>query len=207
MSDGSIIATIIATHMPMNEAAAPGHVCPGIRIHAIDIVQPPAMDISPMADMEAHQTIVTVALAAKSRAETPKKARCGAQVLIAGSAFAVLIVTPPPNALLVAPQGSTVEPLVHTPQTIEPPRKGGIGVVDNTVLNHECAHAWPVAREGWHVGFRHGRHDLDRSLAATQLPILGRFPCQRLTGGRLAPVVVFDTPLALLLLRERDVEV
>src|SRR5476651_534955 len=73
--DGSIIATIIATHMPMNDAAALGHVCPHIRIHAIDIVQPPGIGISPIADMDAHQTIVTVALAAKSNAETPKKIR------------------------------------------------------------------------------------------------------------------------------------
>src|SRR6266403_2219206 len=73
--DGSIIATIITTHMPRNDAAAPGHVCPGIRIHAIDIVQPPHIGILPIADMDAHQTIVTAALAAKSSAETPKKAR------------------------------------------------------------------------------------------------------------------------------------
>src|SRR4030081_3581653 len=71
--DGSIIATIITTHMPRNDAAAPGHVCPGIGIHAIDIVQPPGIGISPIADMDAHQTIVTAALAAKSSAETPKK--------------------------------------------------------------------------------------------------------------------------------------
>src|SRR5207244_12049816 len=72
---GSIIATIVTTHMPRNDAAAPGHVCPGIRIHAIDIVQPPGIGISPITDMDAHQTIVTAALAAKSSAETPKKAR------------------------------------------------------------------------------------------------------------------------------------
>jgi len=60
--------------MPRNDAAALGHVCPGIRIHAIDIVQPPAIGISPIADMDAHQTIVTAALAAKSSAETPKNA-------------------------------------------------------------------------------------------------------------------------------------
>jgi hypothetical protein len=56
-------------------AAAPGHVCPGIRIHAIDIVQPPGIGIPLIADMDAHQTIVAAALAAKSSAETPKKAR------------------------------------------------------------------------------------------------------------------------------------
>src|SRR5437899_2153574 len=72
--DGSIITTIITTHMPRNDAAAPGHVCPGIRIHAIDIVQPPGIGIPPIADMDAHQTIVTAALAAKSSAETPKNA-------------------------------------------------------------------------------------------------------------------------------------
>ena len=77
--DGSIIATIITTHMPRNDAAAPGHVCPGIRIHAIDIVQPPGIGIPPIADMDAHQTIVTAALAAKSSAETPKKIRSEAR--------------------------------------------------------------------------------------------------------------------------------
>src|SRR5438046_10266746 len=71
---GSIIATIITTHMPRNDAAAPGHVCPGIRIHATDIVQPPSIGISPIPDVDAHQRIVTAALAAKSSAETPKNA-------------------------------------------------------------------------------------------------------------------------------------
>src|SRR5712672_3540178 len=79
IKDGSIIATIITTHMPRNDAAAPGHVCPGVRIHAIDIVQPPGIGISPIADMDAHQTIVRAALAAKSSAETPKNACWGAR--------------------------------------------------------------------------------------------------------------------------------
>src|SRR5205823_3591646 len=73
--DGSIIATIITTHMPRNDAAAPGHVCPGIRIQAIDIVQPPGIGISPIADIDGRHATVTAALAAKSSAETPKKAR------------------------------------------------------------------------------------------------------------------------------------
>jgi hypothetical protein len=56
--------------MPRNDAAAPGHVCPGIRIQAIDIVQPPGIGISPIADMDPHQTIVAAALAAKSSPAT-----------------------------------------------------------------------------------------------------------------------------------------
>src|SRR5215475_6082181 len=73
-NDGIIIATIITIHMPRNDVAAPSHVCSGIRIQAIDIVQPPGIVISPIADIGAHQTTVTAAQTAKSRAETQKKA-------------------------------------------------------------------------------------------------------------------------------------
>jgi len=66
--------------MRRNDAAAPGHVCLGIRIHAIDIVQPPGMGISSIGDMDAHQTIVTAALAAKSSAEKPKKRLLGSSI-------------------------------------------------------------------------------------------------------------------------------
>jgi hypothetical protein len=59
--------------MPRNDTAAPGHVCPRIRIHTIDIVQPPAIGIPPIADIDVHQTIVTAELTPKSSAETPKK--------------------------------------------------------------------------------------------------------------------------------------
>ena len=61
--------------MPRNDAAAPGHVCPGIRIHVIDIVQPPGMGIPPIADMDAHRAIVAAVLATKRNAEAPQNAR------------------------------------------------------------------------------------------------------------------------------------
>jgi len=60
--------------MASNEAAAPAHVCPGIRIHAIDIVQPPGITITPIADMGMHRTIVNVALTANSSKETARTA-------------------------------------------------------------------------------------------------------------------------------------
>jgi hypothetical protein len=53
-NDGNIIATIITTHMPMNDAAASGHVCPGICIHTLDIVPLPAIGIPRIDDMDAH---------------------------------------------------------------------------------------------------------------------------------------------------------
>jgi hypothetical protein len=40
------------------------------------MVQPPGIGISPIAEMDSHRAIVSAALAAKSSAETPKKA-CG----------------------------------------------------------------------------------------------------------------------------------
>src|SRR4029453_17042254 len=63
----------MTTHMPRNDAAASSHVCPGIRIHAIDIVQPPGIGIPPVAAMDVPHAIVTAALAPKSSAKTPRK--------------------------------------------------------------------------------------------------------------------------------------
>jgi hypothetical protein len=75
-SDGSIIATIITSHMPRKDAALVSHVCPGIGIHIIDIFQPPGIGMS-MDDIDAAQPIVSAALVAKSSAAAPKKARLG----------------------------------------------------------------------------------------------------------------------------------
>ena len=72
--DGSIIATIITTHIPMNDAAAADQVRPGICIQAIDMVQPPGIAIPPIADMDAQHAIVAAALTAKSSAHAPKNA-------------------------------------------------------------------------------------------------------------------------------------
>src|SRR5262245_37978978 len=127
----------MTTHMPRNDAAAPGHVCPGIRIHAIDIVQPPGIAMPPIADMDAHQTIVTAALPAKSSAEMPRSARSVPTTTTRSTL--VLVAAPPPDARLVAPLGGAVEPLVHAPQAVESARIGGIGVVDRSALEHERA--------------------------------------------------------------------
>ena len=45
-ADGSIIATIIASHINRKLMAEPSHVWPRIRVHIIDIVQPPGISIS-----------------------------------------------------------------------------------------------------------------------------------------------------------------
>ncbi len=45
-ADGNIIATIMASHMSRKLIADANHVWPGIRIHIIDIVQPPGISIS-----------------------------------------------------------------------------------------------------------------------------------------------------------------
>jgi hypothetical protein len=46
IADGSIMAIIIASHMSWKFTAEARQVWPGIRIHIMDIVQPPGISIS-----------------------------------------------------------------------------------------------------------------------------------------------------------------
>src|SRR5688572_11944898 len=114
------------------------------------------------------------------------------------SALVVLVVAAPPDARLVAPLGSAVQPLVHAPEAVHSARIGGIGVVDDAVLERERAHAGPLARVGRRVGSGH-RRERRGPVGCRARGYLG--------DRRLAPVVVLDGPLALLLLREADAEV
>src|SRR6202011_1770469 len=116
-----------------------------------------------------------------------------------GSALVVLGVAAPPDARLVAPFGGAVEPLVHAPEAVQSARVGGIGVVDDAILERERAHARPLARVRGHVGSSHGRDLGDRPLAAFRQCVAD--PAYLPRG--LAPVVVFDASLALLLLGTR----
>ncbi|MEO7275904.1 MAG: hypothetical protein ABI211_28305 [Vicinamibacterales bacterium] len=54
----------------MNETAADIPLCPGIRIHAIDMVQPPGIGMPPPAGIEADQATVSAVLAMNSSAAT-----------------------------------------------------------------------------------------------------------------------------------------
>src|SRR5437899_4478879 len=65
------------------------------------------------------------------------------------SSFAVLVVAAPPDACLVPPFWCAVEPLVHSPEAVHSARIDGIGVVDDVVVEHECAHARCLSR--WYV--------------------------------------------------------
>ena len=95
------------------------------------------------------------------------------------SAMTVLVVAAPPDALLVAPFGRAVEPLIGSPKNVQAARVCRIGVIDGAVFQHEGAHAWPLAEEGSRVRTAGGGTAGDRLAAA--LP-------QRL----LVPVIVFD---------------
>ena len=59
--------------MPRNDVTTADQVCPGIRIHTIDIVQPPGMGTSPIAGMDVHQATVAATLTTKSNADTARK--------------------------------------------------------------------------------------------------------------------------------------
>src|SRR2546428_13519090 len=73
------------------------------------------------------------------------------------SAVVVLVVAAPPGGRLVAPLGCAVEPLEHAPEAVHPARIGGIGVVDDPVLERERAHARPITRVRGRVGSDPGR--------------------------------------------------
>ena len=70
MVEGNIIATIMATHMPVNINAECHHDPMGIQ--AIDIVQPPGMVMPP--DIVRHPYHVAAAAAVNATAETAYRA-------------------------------------------------------------------------------------------------------------------------------------
>jgi hypothetical protein len=61
-------------HMPTNDAAAANHVWAGVRIHAMDIVQPPGIGIALVVGMEAHHVALNAVLTANAIVEMPKNA-------------------------------------------------------------------------------------------------------------------------------------
>src|SRR5437879_5827925 len=127
---GSIMATIITTHVTMNEAAAPTQVCPGILIHAIDLVQPPGIAMPP--DMETHPWIVPAALATNRSALVPRNALSPARP---GSSVRVSIVMPDPGlrelqTVLVSPFGNQVEVVIGAVQHVDPAGIGRVGMED-----------------------------------------------------------------------------
>src|SRR3954469_12224313 len=69
-ADGIIIATIIASHMTRKLKAEPNQVWPCMRIHIIDMVQPP--DICSSQHMERQNQMVAEMLAMKARRQTTR---------------------------------------------------------------------------------------------------------------------------------------
>jgi hypothetical protein len=173
-------------------------------IHIIDIVQPPGIGIPPIADMDAHQTIVSVALAAKSSAETAKKARwetrsqtIGRETFSPavaprqprlGSALVILVVAGHQIPVSLRPLGARSSHW-NMPQRTSSPRIGRISVVNDTVFERERAHPGCLTRICRRIGPDRGRHLGDRTLAEAREALRER--CG------VAPVVVFDAPLAL----------
>src|ERR1700752_1408531 len=104
--------------------------------------------------MDAHPTIVIVTLAAKSSAETPKKARWEArsETMPCGSALVVLVVAAPPDAGFVSPLRGAVEPLVHAQKPVQSASVCRVGVIDDAVLEHERAHARSFACVSCRIG-------------------------------------------------------
>src|SRR2546426_9407212 len=84
----------------------------------------------------------------------------------------VLIVAPPPQAALVATAWRASEPLVHTPEVVNPALVRRVGVVHHAVLERKRAHARPFApvRRPVRPNARRDRGDERIFLAAARQP-------------------------------------
>src|ERR1700722_19264062 len=109
---------------------------------------------------------------------------------------AVFVVATPPDALLIATLGRPVEPLIGAPESVEPARIGGIGVVNDAVFHCESAHARTIAHECSPVRSARRREPGDalRNLRRGQRVVA-------------AAIIVFNASRALLFLCDRDVEI
>lgn len=67
-AEGSIIATIIASHMSRKAVAEPVQVWPGIRIHITDILQPPGIFISQHIEQQKYTVAATLMINARKHA-------------------------------------------------------------------------------------------------------------------------------------------
>src|ERR1700753_877933 len=99
-------------------------------------------------DIDPHPCAFAVTAPAKSSAVTARKAAPPPRRLPRTSALAVFIVPSPPDAVLIATLGCTVQPRVHAPQRIQAAREGRIGVINNALIERECTHAGPLAHVG-----------------------------------------------------------
>src|SRR5262249_41413025 len=107
----------------------------------------------------------------------------------------VLVMAAPPHSRLVAAERSTVAPLVHAPQPVEPARVRGVRVIHDPVLAREGAHSRSLAQKRRDVGPDRLRKDRNGAVGIEARPLVDLVE------------VVFDGTSALLLLRERDAEV
>src|SRR5262245_16352493 len=138
MMAGSIIATIITIHIPRNDAPAPSQLCPGILIHAMDMVQPPAIGMPP--DIDPQKSTVTATLAANKSAQPVRnrhsRADAGRRTSTeAGSSALIPVVVAHPGLrefqrFLVAPFRNQIEIVISGIQHVDSARIGRIGVED-----------------------------------------------------------------------------
>src|ERR1700686_4708971 len=107
----------------------------------------------------------------------------------------VLVVPVPPHTGLVATEWRAVEPLIHTPEAVYPALISRVGVVDDSVLERECAHARPFAPARLPVcpNARGERSDERIVLAALQQPKVHR--AEVVLGGSRLPLLLRDRRL------------
>src|SRR6266481_5365110 len=82
-----------------------------------------------------------------------------------GSLLILVMPFPPQTAILVATFGRAIEPLIHSPKSIHSARVSRVSVINNSVLERECAHSGTLARVSVNVGPGR-RREFGRSLGS-----------------------------------------
>src|SRR5215469_11094 len=101
----------------------------------------------------------------------------------------------PPDARLIAALGSAIEPVIDAKESVHTARIGGIGVINNAILENERAHALPVAVKSGNI---HTACICELGLGRIPASLLARSPPEYVTRGRFAlKIIVRACPLLL----------
>src|SRR5471032_3325128 len=119
--------------MARNDAAAPGQLCPDIRIQTIDIVQLPCIRMPP--DIDPHQKIVRTTLAMTRSAAMAGNTSLALAALWPSVCVAVVMAHPRlRRAALVASLRSEVDVVIRGVRHVDAAGVGRVGVKDRALL-------------------------------------------------------------------------
>ena len=143
---GVEVLVLVADYQTITDRVAPGTLPDDVLGQVADCthVQSPATHPAGLGRRQRRPSPFEIIARAPARCEqAPWKVKWSKWARLVRRRIRRAAATRPP--LLVAAQRRPVEPLVDAPQSIEPPRVGRIGVIDDAVFEREGTHARHLA--------------------------------------------------------------